>query len=349
VNEAKLAEARTTLSTIKNNDLLATTLEGYAVSLPAHDAVTLFREYIPRLVDKKKIDLASLGGTLALMLGRYDDGAYIFRQIAQENPESGLKAARAYLAAGDIEEAKVVLELLQEQPGEPLFQENKSILRAWLYLFEGKGESAFVILRDMGFSAQGLDKNKALGRSPSPLPEEDSVEKEALFMFWILASTYDIGTFSKPSTGYEVSALEALLKSRYPQSFETAMIQRGIMPTPGAWLLSGVFPFRELGIESSVSLSQPGAGAGTPGQAVSTPKDSFGESSSKLQVGWFSKKDNANNLGASLRKSGFTVSVEEQRAQDGQARWAVIVNAEKDWTTTQAKLKDLGYESYLLP
>ena len=128
------------------------------------------------------------------------------------------------------------------------------------------------------------------------------------------------------------------------------MIQRGVLPSPGAWLLGEVFPFAAARSEASGSLSQPGANPEKPGQDAGSAKSASAEdATSRLQVGWFSRKDNASSLSASLKKSGFSVSLEEQKTLDGQARWAVIVDAEADWTKTQAKLKDLGYESYLLP
>ncbi|HWP67758.1 MAG TPA: SPOR domain-containing protein, partial [Rectinemataceae bacterium] len=72
-------------------------------------------------------------------------------------------------------------------------------------------------------------------------------------------------------------------------------------------------------------------------------------SQAKLQVGWFSKKENAETLAAKLKKQGFSVQTEEQDSSGGEKRWAVIVEAAGDWSKTQARLKDLDYESYLLP
>jgi len=68
-----------------------------------------------------------------------------------------------------------------------------------------------------------------------------------------------------------------------------------------------------------------------------------------LQVGWFSRKENATALAARLNKLGFLTKTDEQKTGDGELRWAVLVDASTDWSGTQAKLKDAGYESYLLP
>ena len=54
-------------------------------------------------------------------------------------------------------------------------------------------------------------------------------------------------------------------------------------------------------------------------------------------------------LAAKLQKQGFRARTDEQKDKSGEPRWAVIVDASGDWTKTQAKLKDLGYESYFLP
>lgn len=346
---AKLAAARAALAKSKDAAALSSNLEAYAFSLPAHDAVGLFREYLPRLEGGKKTELASLGGSLALMLGRYEDAAFIFRQVIRENPESGIEAARSYLAAGNVKEARAVLELLQGQPYEAPLEEKKKIILAWLFLLEGKGEPAFVLLKDMVSLQGGQKRNDAAGQ-PNRLAQTDgAMEKEALFLLWVLASTDTFRNFSAPNTGYEAAAMEALLRTRYPRSAETAIIQRGILPSPGPWLLSEFFPFPESRPEVSAGLSRPGADAKKQAPPDPAKTNPAADGSSRLQVGWFSRKENASGLGASLKKSGFKVAVEEQKTQDGQARWAVIVDAEADWTKTQAKLKDLGYESYLLP
>lgn len=346
---AKLAAARTALVKSKDAAALSSNLEACAFSLPAHDAVSLFREYLPRLEGGKKTELASLGGSLALMLGRYEDAAFIFRQVVRENPESGIEAARSYLAAGNVKEARAVLELLQGQPYEASLEGKKKIILAWLFLLEGKGEPAFVLLKDM-VSLQGDQKRSDAAAQPNRLAQAGgAMENEALFLLWVLASTDTIRNFSAPSAGYEAAAMEALLKARYPRSAETAIIQRGILPSPGPWLLSEFFPFPESRSEVSAALGRPGADAKKQAPADPAKTNSAADAPFRLQVGWFSRKENASGLGASLKKSGFKVAVEEQKTQDGQARWAVIVDAEADWTKTQAKLKDLGYESYLLP
>jgi hypothetical protein len=391
VEVAKLAAARTALSKIKDEALLSSSLESYAFSLPAHDAANLFKEYIPKITGGKKSELASLGGYLALMVGRYEDAAFLFRQALRENPESGIDAARSYLAAGNVKEAKAVLELLQGQQYNASLEGKKKIILAWILLFEKKAESAFALLKDMVMLPDGGGKDIGTGQG-SPLdPAGAAVEQEALFLLWVLASTGDIRGFSISSAGYEAAAMETLLAARYPRSAEAAIVRRGILPSPSPWLLSELFPFPGSKPAPSTAAgakkpqgadsAEPPAGAGKPAAAgaqgqegadaakspvagaqgqQSAPSQgqpiadqavsgSQAEAPSRLQVGWFSRKDNASGLEASLKKSGFKVAVEEQKTREGEARWAVIVDAEADWTKTQAKLKDLGYESYLLP
>ncbi len=380
---AKLAAARTALAKIKDDTLLSSSLESYAFSLPAHDAANLFKEYIPKITGGKKSQLASLGGYLALMVGRYEDAAIMFRQALRENPESGIDAARSYLAAGNVKEAKAVLELLQGQQHDASLEKKKKIILAWILLFEEKAESAFVLLKDMVILPIGGRKDIGEGQGNPPDPVGAAVEQEALFLLWILASAGDIHGFSVPSAGYEAAAMETLLAARYPRSAEAAIVRRGILPSPSPWLLSELFPFpgskpalsatagpakaasAEVKKPQGADSAEPPAGADKPaaagaqgqqgapaqGQPVADPAVSGAQAdaSSRLQVGWFSRKDNASGLEASLKKSGFKVAVEEQKTREGEARWAVIVDAEADWTKTQAKLKDLGYESYLLP
>lgn len=342
-----LAAARSALAKLQNSDALASSLEAYAYSLPAHDAVLLFREYLPKLDDQKKITLASLGGSLALMLGRYEDAAFIFGQVAHKDPLSGIEAARSYLAAGNVAQAGAVLDLLQGQLAAPGIEGKKNITRAWLFILEGRAADAFVLLKDLVQLQSGLGASGSESGKGAKAQADGTVEKEALFLLWILASSNDLGNFSASDAGYEASAMAALLEERYPRSVETSMVRRGILPAPSAWLLGAAFPFPEAG--GAGGESEPGADPEQPAQAGAPQNGSSGDRPPQLQAGWFSRKDNAVNLSAILKKSGFAVTVEEQKTRDGQTRWAVIVNAEADWTKTQAKLKDLGYESYLLP
>ena len=86
-----------------------------------------------------------------------------------------------------------------------------------------------------------------------------------------------------------------------------------------------------------------------PPQAAGSESSSADSVSAKLQVGWFSREENAQALTAKLVKLGFAAKIDEQISDDGQPRWAVTVDASGDWSKTQARLKDQGYESYLLP
>ncbi len=65
-----------------------------------------------------------------------------------------------------------------------------------------------------------------------------------------------------------------------------------------------------------------------------------------LQAGWFSRKENAEGLTATLKAKGFKARVEAQKSAAGEDRWAVLVESEGDWSKMQARLKDAGYESY---
>jgi len=336
-NKPSLASARTALAKLTASESLPTQLEAQALALPVHDAVTLFKEFLPKIKASSRGSLASLAGSLALMAGRYGDAGFLFFEGIEAKPELGHDAVRSYLAAGNFLEARKVLDRLQTQSPSPELEKKNRIALAWLYLLDNKKEMAFILLRD--FVAGGTGS----------MTQSDPVVKEALFLLWILASSGDFSGFSVSTTGFEAPSIARRLELEYPGSAEHAIVQRGLSVAPSAWLLTGLFPYPE------ARQSAPAGEPSSSPEAVDEKSPGGGKDSgtidkeARLQVGWFSRRENASALSSTLKNKGFSVSMEEQKAQDGQTRWAVIVDAQGDWSKTQARLKDSGYESYLLP
>ncbi len=336
-NKPSLASARTALSKLAASDALPAQLEAQALALPVHDAVTLFKEFLPKIKAPSRGSLASLAGSMALLAGRYEDAGFLFLQGVEAEPKLGHDAVRSYLAAGNFQEARKVLDKLQAQAPSSELEKKNRIALAWLYLLDNKKEMAFILLRDFVSGGTGS------------MIQSDPAMREALFLLWILASSSDFSGFSVSTTGFETSSIARRLELEYPGSAEHTIVQRGLSLTPSAWVLTGLFPYPEA--RQSALAGEPSSDP----EAVDERSPGGGKDSGttdkevRLQVGWFSRRENASALSSTLKNKGFSVSMEEQKAQDGQTRWAVIVDAQGDWSKTQARLKDSGYESYLLP
>jgi hypothetical protein len=130
----------------------------------------------------------------------------------------------------------------------------------------------------------------------------------------------------------------------YPKSPEALIVTGGQVrevPSP-LWLL---FPGRE-----ALSLSSPALVAASPTDTAA-PQGSEGLSSTggplSLQVGYFASEQNARLLADRLRSEGF-VPVIDRRLLNGLVRWAVLVSPGLDIRNTIARLKDKGFEYYLV-
>lgn len=328
-----LAAARTAMAKAPVGAGFGMYLQAYALAMNLHDAVSLCKEFLPKAPIDARADLASFAGALALSAGSYADAAAFFSlgasgaekanaQTTSLKPDLLLKSVRCYLAAGNLAAAKKALDLVPDTVAGVSWVQARSQALAWLYLLDGDAEKAFIILQPL---ASG--------------PEKTEARREALFLLWIIASSPDFAEFKMSTKGYDSATLAALLRVEYPGSIERAFVDKGIIAKPSAWLLTGLYAPSAAGKDFSLAVPD-------------KPKDPGAEAQDgggQLQVGWFSRKENALALAAKLQKQGFRARTDEQKDKSGEPRWAVIVDASGDWTKTQAKLKDLGYESYFLP
>ncbi len=308
-------------------------LQAYSLAMNLHDAISLCREFLPKAPIDARADLAAFAGALALSAGSYADAADFFSlgassaqkasaQATSVRPDLLLKAVRCNLAAGNLAAAKKSLDLVPDRVAGVSWVQARSQALAWLYLLDGDAEKAFILLQPLVAG-----------------PEKPETRREALFLLWIIASSPDFDEFSMSTKGYDSATLAALLRAEYPGSVELAFVEKGIIAKPSAWLLTGLYAPAAAGKDFSLAVPE-------------NPKDQSAEAQDgggQLQVGWFSRKENALALAAKLQKQGFRARTDEQKDKSGEPRWAVIVDASGDWTKTQAKLKDMGYESYFLP
>ncbi|MCE5255343.1 MAG: tetratricopeptide repeat protein, partial [Spirochaetaceae bacterium] len=273
----------------------------------------------------------------ASLAGRWEDAA-TFYAYSPVNAELLLKSARCWLAAGKPGKAREQLDRIDAtSANSPGIASQKNLALAWTCIFDGAEEKAFVLLQ--GLVGKG---NGSSGGTKSAESSKTSQEgAEALFLLWVIANSADFSSFKVPTKGFDAKSLETWLAEEYPESTELSLIKRQLALLPGNLLLEGFY-----GSGKNVPVAEKSlATAKASGEAALDRQNG----PVQLQVGYFSRKENAQAVFSSLQKKGFQVTIEEQKSSDGQLRWAVIVSSEGDWTKTQAKLKDLGYESYLLP
>lgn len=333
-----LASARAGMGKAPSGKGFGVYLQAYALAMNLHDALSLCGEFLPKAPPESRADLASFAGSLALSAGSYGDAATFFSmgalgartsggqgnnaQAIDGEPDLLIKAARCYLAAGNLSAAKKSLDLVPDRAGGASWVQARNEALAWLYLLDGDAEKAFILIQP---AATGPD---ILG-----------ARREALFLLWLIASTPDFAGFKVSTKGYDSMAIAAKIRVEYPGSLERSLVEKGVTVKPSAWLLTGLYA--PAAAAKDFSLAVPDRGKDQAPEA----QDSGGQ----LQVGWFSRKENALTLAAKLQKQGFQARTDEQKDKTGEPRWAVIVDTTGDWTKTQAKLKDLGYESYFLP
>lgn len=328
--ETTLAKARAAVSKMTGTEAFRIYLETYALALPIHDAVVLCKEFLPKAQGSQRADLAAFAGSLALVAGRCEDAATLFSQGAESRPDLGIKAIRCFLAAGKFGEAKKQLDLMSGSSSAQgkSYEAQRQLSLSWLYLLDGEPEKAFLLLQPLAEAAN-----------------PGAARREALFLLWMIASSPDFAGFKASTQGFDAKSVEARLQAQFEGSIELGIIRKGVVMKPSSWLLTGIYasPDRSSTERSMAHPLTPQAAGSESSSADSA------SASAKLQVGWFSRKENAQALTAKLVKLGFAAKIDEQLSDDGQPRWAVTVDASGDWSKTQASLKNQGYESYLLP
>ncbi len=305
---------------------LAAVLETQAFLLSVHDAVTLYREFLPAVPPARKVEAAAFSGALALAAGRTEDAAYLYLQAATASPELHLRAVRCLLSIGRLEEAALQIAAIPDRTDNRSWEPERSLCLAWLHLLAGEGEKAFTILKPLAAGQVRTD-----------------LRREALLLIWMLASSPGYESYAHSTKGWSAEETAKRIFSEFPGSPEALHVQQGFGMKPSSWLLTGVST--RLVEKSAV----PGAVEKAKSAEMKTEPAPDEKTLTRLQVGWFSNKDNAVALSAKLVLLDFASRVEEQTVKDGALRWAVVVEARGDWNRTQARLKDAGYESYLLP
>lgn len=334
-----LAQARQTLLKMQSGDAFAAKLRELSFALPLQESVSLCREFLPRNCAGRYFDLWRHAAALATMASRFEDAAFFHLQGGQGKPEAIAAAGRCYLAAGKPDAALKCAESLaaaaSASGSSPAAADpaataastgyanaRKDLLLAWWHYLAGDNEKSYNAARD---ASAAKDRTFA---------------SEAFFVMWLAAHGEASSSGKASGDRMDAASVLAALGRNCAESPEAALAAGKVLPMPSSWILAGMpsFSAPEGSARKSLARDEGVKQASSPqtGQA-------------RLQAGWFSKKENATGLAATLAKNGIAARVEEQSSPDGEPRWAVIVDAGGDWSKMQAKLKDLGYESYLLP
>ena len=322
-----LAQARQAMAKAPAGARYADWLVAHAEALGAADAATLIAELASKAGETDRPALLARAGSIYLAIGRYREAAAAFERSGL--PEWRMTAARCRIAAGEFKAARSLAAAISATSAA-----DAALVRSWAALLEGAVDVAW------------KEAASALGSGAA-------VRREALFLQWLAASApdsvlamvlTDIGAPGDPRVP------RAALLAEYSGSAEAALVSGKIRPESVAWLVLGIYPRPEESApkQAGTAKSPDAQGPGGPmvGQAAASAAGTGTNGSTNLQAGWFSRRENADNLAAVLKKKGFAARVETQKTKTGETRWAVLVEPDGDWTKTQARLKDAGYESY---
>ena len=311
--------------------MLFRSLESYALALPFEDSLILIREFTPKADTSRRQALYEMGGDIALAGGNFMAAADFFVRAAEGRPDFLLKAARCRLVAGDSKGSENLLSSIPDAFGGIDFVEEKRLLYAWIKVLDGEIDKAFSSLRQYKESKSSSYNTR-----------------QALLLLWIMSTRPEFGALGEQAKGFSTAEIRAILAKRFPNSPELAIVQSKVLIRPSALLLAGLSQEGQSNSDDrNIETSSPASKVASQ-EETHTPKITS-LSNALLQVGLFSRKENAIALTGKLKSQGFNSIVEERSSSESETRWAVIVEAGTDWMGTLARLKDLGYETYLLP
>lgn len=231
-----------------------------------------------------------------------------------------LDAVRCLLVSNDTERAgEMVREVLMSSFDESILIRAR-VYSAWIQLASGERENALQLLRSYAANKQFEPFIPAV-----------------LFTLWW-------------SAGERTAA--QTLESRYPLSPEAAAVRGEVSTGPSSfWYLMNrdgmpAFTLADSSAPVRGDDSRPTETAQTSTHADSRQPDSEIPSGGIWQqTGFFKNRENAESLATVLRQRGFSPVVREDKRPSGTVYFAVLV---PDDGTAAARLKDAGFESYLV-
>ena len=313
----------------------ASALDSLSANLTPTDSLALLDlglssfDSLPKSSELRR-SLLVKAGDLALLLGLVGDAAARYEEaaaLAQGGADFGLllRASRCYLASGEVEKANAISESLVASGLDADIAASARLVAAWSLLLQGRGSDA-----SSQVSALLGEKGKL----------SSAARREALFILWLGAPG--------GAAGAERKARADALAAEFPGSPEALVASGAASPPPLAhWYLGGLV--------GALAPAPPIAAVPTAPAATVKPlaTPSAPATGKRLQVGYFSLAENAQQLKDELSSKGFAASIEARTRSGGagksdEKRWIVVVGAGKAIADTMQRLKDSGYESYVI-
>jgi cell division septation protein DedD len=339
---ADLKDARARLAKASSPAEYAAMLDSFATALPPSDALALLDQGIAQAAPERRRALIVKAADLDLLVGLFGDAASRY-EAAADMPAAGsqavggrdlgllLRAARCSIAAGDYDKAQALSAEVAATAPEGDLSASARLVGAWVSAMQGRRAEA----SSTASAIAGAAKTGAVS-----MPAER--RREARFLIWLCTESAD------------KAAAAASLASEFPGSPE-ALIAAGSASAPPLphWYLGGL----RTGLGASEPLKKPGvpAPAAAPAVSAASPAQASAPAArgKRLQVGYFSREDNAQALKDELSSKGFAPLVEPRMRAAGagkgeEKRWIVAVDGGKDIAKTMQSLKDAGYESYII-
>lgn len=363
-------------------------LEASVAALSPPEAAALDEFFAPRVSSPAMaIRLYTRASSLRLLLGDFASAAkdsesvaaVLERGFAPEaaglaggdgqagNPGSGggagelvvarLRAARLWLAAGETELASRLAALVITSTKDAFVVDEARLVAAWASLLSGSKASALALAGDIADPAKA---SSPVTRSTTGDDRREELRREAVFLLWAgsdaqgrevearrlaadwpgspeAAITQDSPTITLMALPHWYLGGMALLpESRPPEASSDAGPLPGAEPLPGAGPTAGSEAVSGSSPEAGgVKATRGGAGLPLPSQAA------------LYQVGVFSSRDHAQSLVDELRKKGFVARI-EARQVGNQALLAVVLSQKDNKDRLGERLKDAGYEAWLL-
>jgi len=274
-------------------------------------------------------------------LGLFTDARKHFNEAAFADPagrDDGyiLDAARCALVSGDTEQAEgLVRAILLTSFSDPMLVRAR-VYSAWIQLAAGDAADALPQIRSCAANTAFADFAPAL-----------------LFTLWW--SDNDSGAKARLLSDFSTSPEASIVRGEMrlsPAPFWYLMVRNGTLVADfaregKAALDNTASPsaVQSSSADTASSSETTPAGSTTPSSAQASPAVQAG--ALWQQTGFFKGRDNAEELKGKLEKLGFKPVIREEKRPSGTIYFSVLVPEDAS-RTTEKRLKDAGFESYLL-
>lgn len=284
--------------------------------------------------DGRKSILAALAG-YEERLGLFDAAASRYNDASVAGPLRDdsllLDAARCALSANDVEKADGFVRAVLLTNFDDTILLRARVYAAWIQLASGDRANSFALLR-------AYAKNDAFVRYIPSI----------LFTLWWADDDRDA---------------RARLLASWPLSAEAAIVRGEISLAPSPyWFLMGrseplVTAFNQAGTvfppADTTALGTPATATTVPANAIPAPANAAPANTATLsgtlwqQTGFFRNREYAEELVVQLKKKGFSPVIRSETRPSGIVYFSVLIR-EDTLRTTGTRLKDAGFESYLV-